>query len=479
MQRERHKQRPCEADSIDALHRGGQARSSVEAAVIAVERRSLVNRLRTAGQLRCRRSPLNVAKPFEIPRKLVWQAYLAVKSRDGAAGVDQESLEEFEQNLKGNLYRIWNRLSSGTYFPPPVKAVPIPKKSGGTRVLGVPTVSDRIAQTVVKLVLEPMLEPVFDGNSFGYRPGRSAHDAIAITRKRCWRYDWVVEYDIRGLFDNISHDLLMKALRRHCKCRWVLLYVERWLKAPLQQADGSLSARDKGTPQGGVVSPMLANLFLHYAFDAWVRRELPRVPFCRYADDGLLHCESQRQAESVLKRVSARFRQCGLEIRSDKSGIVYCKDVHRTEEYPRISFDFLGYTFRPRRCVDKRGRVHPNFLPAISCSSMKEINRRIRSWHIQLKNEKTLTDLARMFNSILRGWHAYYGRFYPSALRRLWRNFNWYLVQWARRKFKRLSRHKRRAREYLDRYARAHPRLFVPWSLGVFPYGLIDRSRMS
>jgi RNA-directed DNA polymerase len=412
---------------------------------------------------------LDVAKPFTIPKELVWQAFQEVKSKEGAAGVDGESLELFEFDLKNNLYRIWNRMSSGSYFPPAVKAVPIPKKSGGTRILGVPTVSDRIAQTVVKLTLEPMLEPVFDEDSFGYRPGKSAHDAIAVTRKRCWHYDWVVEFDIRGLFDNIDHDLLMKALRRHCRCRWVLLYVERWLKAPLQRQDGSLVERCQGTPQGGVVSPLLANLFLHYAFDVWVRREQPGVPFCRYADDGLLHCKSLRQAEYVMRRISDRFLQCGLEIHPDKSSIVYCKDVHRTEEYSRISFDFLGYTFRPRRCVDKRGRVHPNYLPAISRSSRKEINRCVRSWHIQLKNEKTLSDLSRMFNPILRGWYAYYGRFYSSALRRLWRSLNWYLVCWVRRKYRRYSRHKRRAREFLDRLARANPHLFVHWQLGVFP----------
>jgi len=249
----------------------------------------------------------------------------------------------------------------------------------------------------------------------------------------------------------------------------VLLYLERWLKAPLQQQDGSLIERSQGTPQGGVVSPILANLFLHYAFDAWVRRELPGVPFCRYADDGLLHCVSRRQAEYVMRRISERFRQCGLEIHPDKSSIVYCKDVHRTEDHPRISFDFLGYTFRPRRCVDKRGLVHPNYLPAISRSSLKEINRRVRSWHIQLKNEKTLLDLSRIFNPILRGGHAYYGRFYPSALRRLWRNLNQYLVRWVRRKLKRFSWHKKRARQYLNRLARANPHLFVHWQLGVFP----------
>ena len=285
---------------------------------------------------------MKVAKPFEISKKLVWQAYLAVKSNGGAAGVDNESIESFEQTLKNNLYRLWNRLSSGSYFPPPVKAVPIRKKSGGTRILGVPTVSDRIAQTVVKLALEPILEPVFDENSFGYRPGRSALDAVAVTRKRCWKYDWVVEFDIRGLFDNIRHDLLLKALRHHCDCRWVLLYVERWLKAPLQQQDGRLVSRPRGTPQGAVVSPVLANLFLHYTFDAWVRRELPGIPFCRYADDGLLHCRSRYQAEYVMRRISARFRQCGLEIHPDKSSIVYCKDGTRTGGYSKISFDFAG-----------------------------------------------------------------------------------------------------------------------------------------
>ena len=336
-------------------------------------------------------------------------------------------------------------------------------------MLGVPTVSDRIAQTVAKRVLEPILESVFDEDSYGYRTGKSAHDAIAVTRKRCWRYDWVVGFDIRGLFDNIPHDLMMRALRRHCDCRWVLLYVERWLRAPLQQQDGSLVERHQGTPQGGVVSAVLANLFLHYAFDGWARRELPGVPSCRYADDGLLHCKSRRQVEYVMRRISERFRACGLEIHPDKSNVVYCKDVNRGEDYPRICFDFLGYTFRPRRCVDKRDRVHPNFLPAISPSSKKEINRRIRSWHVQLKNDKELSDLSRMFKPILRGWQFYYGRFYTSELHQIWRSFNWYLVRWVRRKFKRFSGHKRRARAYLGRLARARPHLFVHWQLGDFP----------
>lgn len=409
------------------------------------------------------------AKPYDISKQLVWEAYLSVKANGGAAGVDHESIEVFETRLKDNLYRIWNRMSSGSYFPPPVKAVPIPKKSGGTRILGVPTVSDRVAQAVVKRILEPILEPLFDENSFGYRPKKSAHDAIAVTRQRCWRYDWVVEFDIKGLFDHIDHGLLMKALRHHCPINWVLLYVERWLKAPLQQCDGELVSRDKGTPQGGVVSPILANLFLHYAFDSWVRRTMPGVPFCRYADDGLLHCKSRRQAEWVMARIIGRFRECGLEVNQEKSRIVYCKDRNRHEEHETISFDFLGFTFRPRRCLSEQHGLHPNFLPAISCASMKAINREIRSWHIQLKNDKSLRDLSNMFNTKLRGWFVYYGRFYPSELRRIWRNVDGYLVRWVQRKYKRFSGHKGKAWRYLRELAQANPKLFVHWEAGCLP----------
>jgi len=411
---------------------------------------------------------LKTARPFEISKQLVVQAYREVKSKGGSAGIDEESIKDFERNLKDNLYQIWNRMSSGSYFPPAVKGVPIPKKSGGTRLLGVPTVSDRMAQTVVKMVLEPLLEPIFDENSFGYRPRKSAHDAIAITRKRCWKYDWIVEFDIKGLFDNIDHSLLMKALHCHCDCKWILLYVERWLKAPLQDKGGNIVMRNQGTPQGGVVSPILANLFLHYAFDAWVKREMPNIPFCRYADDGLLHCRSQRQAEYVLKRIAQRFRECKLEIHPVKSGIIYCKDKNRKGKYKRISFDFLGFTFRPRRCVNGKGVVHPNFLPAMSQTSRKAINQEIRSWHIQLKNDKSLLDLARMFGSVLSGWNNYYGRFYPSAMNCIWRHFDRYLVQWVRRKYKRFAWHKRRAYQYLDRLAHANPHLFAHWRQGIF-----------
>lgn len=260
---------------------------------------------------------------------LVLKAFQSVKANGGTAGVDRESIEKFEEHLRDNLYKLWNRLSSGSYFPPPVKRVPIPKKSGGVRILGVPTVTDRVAQTVVKLVLEPILEPLFHNDSYGYRPGRSALAAVELVRRRCWKYDWVLEFDIKGLFDNIDHELLLRALRKHCQIPWVLLYVERWLKAPLQHADSALETRTRGTPQGGVVSPLLANLFLHYVFDVWITKHLCSVRFCRYADDGVVHCKSQAQAEFALRQIRERVQQCGLELHPDKTRIVYCQDINR------------------------------------------------------------------------------------------------------------------------------------------------------
>jgi RNA-directed DNA polymerase len=446
---------------------------------MAKEQRNLITQLRDNRSTKLKEESLNAAKPFEISKALVFQAYQEVKSNRGSAGIDQESIQKFELNLKDNLYKIWNRLSSGSYFPPAVKEVRIAKKSGGIRILGIPTVSDRVAQTVVKLMLEPILEPIFDENSFGYRPGRSAHDAVAITRERCWKYDFVVEFDIKGLFDNIDYKLLMKALRCHCNCKWILLYIERWLTAPMQDNKGNLIVRDKGTPQGGVVSPILANLFLHYAFDAWVKRELPNIPFCRYSDDGLLHCRSKRQAKYVLHQIAQRFCACGLEIHPDKSGIIYCKDKNRLEEHERISFDFLGFTFRPRRCVNKQGVIYPNFLPAISKTSRKEINRTIRDWRIQTKNTKTLWDLSKMFEAVLKGWYNYYGRFYSSAMNTIWRNFDEYLARWVRRKYKRFARHKKLAYRYLERIAKANTQLFTHWKLRNISRLKSSGSRMS
>ena len=409
-----------------------------------------------------------MTRPFVIPKRLVWEAFQRVKAKGGSAGVDRESIEAFEEKLSDNLYKLWSRMESGSYIPPPVKAVPIPKKSGGTRWLGVPTVADRVAQTVVKMVLEPKLEPIFDRDSFGYRPGRSALDAVAVVRRRSWDQDWVVEFDIKGLFDNIDHELLMRAVRKHCDVRWVLLYIERWLKAPME-IEGQREARDRGTPQGGVVSPLLANLFLHYAMDRWLRRHLPAVQFCRYADDGVVHCRSERQAQHVLHKLEERLRECGLELHPEKTRIVYCQDINRRAAYPVVQFTFLGYTFRPRKSVDKYGRVYVNFSPAVSRDALRAMRQTVRGWHLQLKCDLELGDFSNMFGPVLRGWANYYGRFYPTALKPLWWHVNAYLVRWLQRKHKRLSRGVTRAVRALGRLAEGAPRAFVHWERGFAP----------
>jgi RNA-directed DNA polymerase len=409
-----------------------------------------------------------MTRSFVIPKRLVWKAFQKVKANGGSAGVDQESIETFEGKLGDNLYKLWSRMESGSYFPPPVKAVPIPKKSGGIRILGVPTVADRVAQTVVKMILEPTLEPVFDGNSYGYRPGRSALDAVAVVRRRNWEYDWVVEFDIKGLFDNIDHELLLRAVRKHCTVPWVILYIERWLKAPME-IEGNRVERDRGTPQGGVVSPLLANLFLHYSIDLWLRRHMRSVRLCRYADDGVIHCQSEEQARFVLKKLGERLRQCGLELHPEKTRIVYCQDVNRTAQYPTVKFTFLGYTFQPRKAVDKYGRLYVNFSPAVSRDAIKAMRQTVRGWHLQLKCDKSLSDLSNMFGPVLRGWANYYGRFYSSALKSLWWRVNDYLVRWLQRKYKRLARGVTRAARALGRLAERAPRSFVHWERGFAP----------
>ena len=311
-------------------------------------------------------------KSFIISKWQVLKAYELVKANAGAAGVDKQSLSDFEQNLKSNLYKLWNRLSSGSYFPPPVKAVAIPKKAGGERILGIPTVSDRIAQMVVKLEFEPQVEPIFLSDSYGYRPNKSALDAIGVTRQRCWRYDWILEFDIKGLFDNIPHDLLLKAVYKHTDSPWVRLYIERWLMAPMQMPNGEQVVRSLGTPQGGVISPVLSNLFLHYVFDKWLQKHYSKTPWCRYADDGLVHCHSETEARHMLKVLKQRFQDCGLELHPLKTKLVYCKDGIRKGQYENTSFDFLGYTFRRRVCKDrKRNRVFVSFNPAVSMVSLK------------------------------------------------------------------------------------------------------------
>src|ERR1700724_244894 len=317
-------------------------------------------------------------KPRDSEKKRVYEAYKAVKSNGGAAGVDGQTIEQFEADLKNNLYKIWNRMSSGTYFPPPVRAVPIPKKTVGKRILCRPTVADRVAQMAVKQVIEPDLDAVFLTDSYGYRPRKSALDAVGVTRERCWKYDWVLEFDIRGLFDNIDHTLLLRAVRKHVKCEWALLYIERWLTAPMDLEDGTRVGRTRGTPQGGVVSPILANLFLHYTFDAWMAREYPDLPWCRYADDGLVHCRTEAEATAVKAKLAARFAECHLEMHPDKTKIVYCKDAKRKGKYPNTMFDFLGYRFGPKAVKNKKTKeVFTNFIPQVSASSLKSMRKTI------------------------------------------------------------------------------------------------------
>jgi len=407
---------------------------------------------------------MSEAKPFPITKRQVWEAYKRVNANQGGAGVDGQSLTEFAEDLENNLYKLWNRLASGSYMPPPVKRVEIPKV-GGVRPLGIPTVADRIAQTVLKQALELELEQHFHPDSYGYRPGKSAHQAIGQARQRCWRYDWVVDLDIKGFFDAIDHGLLMRAVRHHTTEPWVLLYTERWLQAPVQLPDGSVQRRESGTPQGGVASPLLANLFLHYAFDAWMQRHYPHIPFERYADDGLCHCRSLDEAEDLKTALQRRFAECQLELHPEKTKIVYCKDDDRYGEYPCTSFDFLGYTFRPRRSKNRRGKYFINFSPAISNRAAKAIRREIRRWKLPLRSDKDLEDLARMFRARIQGWINYYGAFYKSALYPTLQHLDRKLARWATRKFKRLRRHRRRAEQWLRQIAQRQLGLFPHWRL--------------
>jgi group II intron reverse transcriptase/maturase len=414
---------------------------------------------------------VNKAKPFCISKWEVGEAYRRVKANQGAAGVDGQSLAEFEEDLKNNLFKIWNRMSSGSYFPPPVRRVAIPKDDGGTRPLGIPTVADRIAQTVAKRYLEPILEEYFHPDSYGYRPGKSAIEAVGTARRRCWRYDWVLDLDIKGFFDSIDHRLLMRAVRKHTDCRWVLLYIERWLKAPVQLEDGRLIHRGKGTPQGGVISPLLANLFLHYVFDKWMQRYYPQVPFERYADDGICHCKSKAEAEGLQVAIERRFAECGLELNLQKTRVVYCKDDNRRGDYPEQKFDFLGYTFRPRTSKSGQGRYFVNFSPAISARAAKSIRETMRQWRMHRQSDKSLDDLARISKPVIRGWINYYGCFYKSALYPIFQTLNNILARWVSRKYKRLRGRKRGAHLWLQRIAHDQPSLFAHWQLSQFKAG--------
>lgn len=404
-------------------------------------------------------------KSHEIPKRLIWAAWLKVKSNGGAAGADGVTIEQFEERLADNLYRLWNRMSSGSYFPGPVRAVEIPKK-GGTRVLGIPNVVDRVAQTVAALVLEPNVEKVFHDDSYGYRPGRGPDDAVRVCRMRCFKRDWVVDLDVKAFFDSVPWDLMLKAVARHTDQKWVMLYVERWLQAPMLMPDGTLTQRVKGTPHGGPISPMIANIFLHYGFDMWMVREYPGVWFERFADDVVVHCVTERQARQVQDAIGHRLADVGLLMHPDKTRIVYCKDGRRYQDFEQVTFTFCGYMFRPREAFDKiRKRSFTGFLPAVAPGKLTDMSRKAASWRLHRRTTQTLDDLAREVNPVLRGWLNYFTVFYPSAVIPIGKRMDRHLMRWARRKYKRLERSEKRARAWLKGVRKRAPGLFAHWEL--------------
>ena len=404
-------------------------------------------------------------KSFEIPKRLVYEAWEKVRANNGAPGVDAVSIAEFQQRESDNLYKLWNRMASGSYFPGPVRAVEIPKDHGaGVRVLGVPNTGDRVAQTAAAMLLEEKLEPIFHPDSYGYRPGRSAHDALAVTRKRCWKHDWTLDLDVRAFFDSVPHNLLLKAVAHHTDERWVLLYIERWLVAPMQMPDGTLVAREKGTPQGSPISPLLANLFMHYAFDTWMLREFPDHPFERYADDIVAHCDSEEQAHNLRATIAERLGSLGLELHPVKTRIVYCKDANRRGSYEHTSFDFLGYAFRGRLAKGPRG-YFVSFSPAMSVKARRAKGQQIRAWHLKRRSSTDLSGLAESINPQVRGWIGYYGAFYRSELVFLAERIDEHIVRWAMHKFKRLRGRRIRAWAWLRQVQQREPKLFPHWSL--------------
>jgi RNA-directed DNA polymerase len=404
-------------------------------------------------------------KSFDISKRLVFEAWERVRANRGAPGVDATSVAEFADKQRDNLYKLWNRMSAGSYMPGPVRAVEIPKDHGaGVRVLGVPNVADRVAQTAAAMMLEEKLEPIFHPDSYGYRPGRSAHDALAVARRRCWDKDWVLDLDIRAFFDSVPHDLLLKAVAHHTDKRWALVYIERWLKAPMQMPDGTIVARERGTPQGSPISPLLANLFMHYAFDKWMSRENPACPFERYADDIVAHCTSEEQARALRASIAERLGALGLELHPDKTKIVYCKDANRRGTSEHVSFDFLGYTFRGRLARGPRS-LFVSFAPAISAKAKKAVGQKIRAWHLNRRTGTDLSALASEINPQVRGWINYYGAFHRSELCSLVRRINEHLLGWARQKYKRLRHSPARAWAWMLAVYGRQPKLLVQWTI--------------
>ncbi|MFC3122810.1 group II intron reverse transcriptase/maturase [Agaribacter flavus] len=403
------------------------------------------------------------AKSFDIPKGLIWEAWKRVAVNKGAAGVDGKTISHFKENLSANLYKIWNRMCSGSYFPEAVRQVMIPKADGNLRPLGIPTVGDRVAQMAAKMLIEPSLEQVFHPSSFGYRPARSAHQAVSQAKQHCWRYDWVLDIDMKAFFDTIDHDLMMKAVEKHVQEPWLRLYIKRWLEAPVCTEEKEVVSSTKGTPQGGVISPLLANLFLHYAFDAWISESFPTVPFERYADDIVCHCRTKLQAQTLLQALEERMSACKLQLHPVKTKIVYCKDKRRKGLHTHTRFDFLGFTFQARTVQDKGGKLFTGFNPAVSKVALKRMFKTLRDMNINQATRLTIFDLAKKLNPVVKGWVGYYAKFYPQILHRALVQIDLRLGRWARKKYKRLRGHKRQSWNWLKRIRSSHPALFAHW----------------
>lgn len=399
---------------------------------------------------------------------MVWAAYKKVRANQGGAGVDALSMDAFDAQRSKHLYQLWNRMASGSYFPPPVKEVEIPKKDGKVRQLGIPTIADRVGQMVVKDYIEPRLEVIFSPHSYGYRPSKSAHQALEQVRNRCWEMDWVIDLDIKGFFDSIDHSKLMLALERHISEKWVLLYIWRWLNASVLTKSGTLVAKQgRGTPQGGVISPLLANLFLHYALDRWLEVTDRNVKYVRYADDAILHCQSKGQAEQLLVALRERMQSCGLELHADKTKLVYCRDFRRRGQHPIVKFDFLGYSFQPRTSKSQRtGKLFAGYDCAISISSRKRLADRLEGLDIDNQSSRSIVGIAQRLNPMIRGWVGYYGKFRAYELRKVFRLLRNRLVRWARKRYKRYRSSINRAFSWYDRIRKQFPNLFYHWQLG-------------
>jgi len=410
----------------------------------------------------------NETKSIPISRQEVWQAYKKVRSNKGSAGVDEISMKDYDANRSQQLYKLWNRMASGSYFPPPVKEVEILKKDGKVRKLGIPTISDRVGQMVIKQLLEPRLEKIFSNNSYGYRPHKNAHQALEEVRKNCWKTDWVIDLDIKGFFDNIDHEKLMLAINKHVPENWIRFYIERWLKAPRLTKSGELiTNQGKGTPQGGVISPLLANLFLHYALDKWLEQTDKTVKYVRYADDVIIHCVSKTQAEQLLKSLQERMYSVGLELHPEKTKIVYCKDYRRKGIYPIVKFDFLGYSFQPRTTKSKKTKgLFLGFDCAISISSRKRIADKLGELEVQKLSFKSIVGIAQYLNPMIRGWINYYGKFRPSELHKIFRLLRNRLLRWARKRYKRYKTSLSKANKWLKRIRKQFPYLFYHWQVG-------------